>query len=469
MLSNLNQLLNNPMKQFISGADAAWADLERQASGSCMRFRDQPMPVGCTPTTADVGFAVDANSRAAMLYVQRGVTYGGSQADLRLWFAVGEKRFGTFSQLRNWIQLELGPSYAPANHTAALELVAPPITDIAAVHDGLRRANRAVVLSEEDLALRLQQRVLGQDRPLRVLAGVICRHHARTQPMRPAVVLAIGPTGVGKTRTAEVLAAELRDFSEGDAGYQYLRLDMSEYAEAHRISQLLGAPQGYIGHNEGSQLLDALRANPRTIVLFDEIEKAHPAILRALMNAMDAGRLSSPTRSANSRDVDCRKAVFFFSSNIEAAQLLDEIESRQSDDSAVEDEICRRRLQAAGIAPEIVGRIGRFLVYRTLSPEKQAEIMALSIAEVGSEYGLKIEKIESSVIVELMGRLQSADFGARPARFLIDEVLGGEFAKVASQHGRASVAVLGPPYRCEVHADDSLNPATLNQSVPGAT
>src|SRR5205807_2293117 len=104
------------------------------------------------------------------------------------------------------------------------------------------------------------------------------------------VVFAVGPSGVGKTRTAEAMAQVLREVDEDNEAYQFLRLDMTEYQEAHRVSQLIGAPQGYIGHGEGSQLIDALRANRRTIVLFDEIEKAHPAILRVLMNAMDAGR-----------------------------------------------------------------------------------------------------------------------------------------------------------------------------------
>ena len=96
----------------------------------------------------------------------------------------------------------------------------------------------------------------------------------------------------GKTKTVEVLAEILSEL-HSDGEYQYLRLDMSEYQEAHRVSQLIGAPQGYVGHGESSQLLDALRSSSKTIVLFDEIEKAHPAILKVLMNAMDAGRLSS--------------------------------------------------------------------------------------------------------------------------------------------------------------------------------
>ncbi len=225
---------------------------------------------------------------------------------------------------------------------------------------------------------------------------------------------------------------------------------MSEYSEPHRVSQLLGAPQGYVGHGNGSQLLDALRANPRTIVLFDEIEKAHPVILRTLMNGMDAGRLSSAAGFSSGHEVDCRKAVFFFSSNIEAGPLLAEVEARASDDPAVESEICRRRLKAAGMAPEIVGRIGHFLVYRPLLAETQAAIMAISIGEVAKEYGLTVQEIAPNVIIELMGRLRTTDLGARPSRYLIDDMLGSELAKAAREYGCITVVVSGPPIRCEV-------------------
>jgi len=254
------------------------------------------------------------------------------------------------------------------------------------------------------------------------------------------------------------MAQVLREFDDDDNGYQFLRLDMTEYQEAHRVSQLIGAPQGYIGHGEGSQLLDALRANPRTIVLFDEIEKAHPSILRVLMNAMDAGRLSTASRSANGREVDCRQAVFMFTSNLDAKDILDELESRTAfGNRAVEDEVCRRRLHAAGVAPEIVGRIGRFLVYRILSPEIRAEIVALAISDVAEEYGLRVAYIEPTVIVELMQKARSQSFGVRPERFLIDDLLGGAFAKTAKQGASGPIVVVGPPFDCRPHASEGAD------------
>ena len=201
---------------------------------------------------------------------------------------------------------------------------------MAAVQEGIRDLHKPLYLDEEVLFQQLHKRILGQDDALKGLAAVMVRHLARQRPARPAVIFAVGPSGVGKTRTAEVMAQVLREFDDENNGYQFLRLDMTEYQEAHRVSQLIGAPQGYIGHGDGSQLADSLRANPRTIVLFDEIEKAHSAILRVLMNAMDAGRLSTAARSADGREIDCRHAVFMFTSNMDAKSILDELQSRSA-------------------------------------------------------------------------------------------------------------------------------------------
>lgn len=444
------------MRQFLTNNEAAFRDLERRAKRACVRFRDQEMPPGCDPNRADIGFEIDEGPGTARLLVSRGVRYGGDSPAIREWLDAGVKQFPTFAALSAWIQGPLWRAFgrhsatgsAPSDGIAA-GVSASQLTDLRAVQEGIRDIHRPLYLDEVSLFERLHKRILGQDEALKALAAVMVRHCARRQPARPAVVFAVGPSGVGKTRTAEVIAQVLREFGDEDNGYQFLRLDMTEYQEAHRVSQLIGAPQGYIGHGEGSQLIDALRANPRTIVLFDEIEKAHSAILRVLMNAMDAGRLSTSSRSSGGHEIDCRRAVFMFTSNVDAKEILDELETRNAfGNRAIEDEVCRRRLHAAGIAPEIVGRIGRFLVYRPLSPETRAEIVALAIAEVAEEYGLRVAYVRPSVILDLMQKAKSQSFGVRPDRFLIDDALGGVFAEAAKHGASEPVEVVGPPYEC---------------------
>jgi ATP-dependent Clp protease ATP-binding subunit ClpA len=225
---------------------------------------------------------------------------------------------------------------------------------------------------------------------------------------------------------------------------------MNEYQEAYRVSQLLGAPQGYVGYGEGSQLIDALRANPRTVVLFDEIEKAHPDILKTLMNAMEDGNLSTASGGrSQSRVIDCKKSIFIFTSNIDCQGILDELQDRNAfGDVDLEDEVCRRRLRACDIPAEIVGRIGRFLVFGTLTSEVRAVIITQGISEVAAEYGLTITRIDPEIVISVMQQARSESFGIRPERSLIDHAFGGLFADAASNQWRVVSLKANPP-RCE--------------------
>lgn len=445
------------MKQFFLGSDSDFADLERRSRRNCIAFPNQEMPPGTTPSHARIGFDSTGRTGESILLVERGVAYTGPSGEVREWLNAGEKRFRRFGDLRRWICGELAgcyasnsvPSMASTGSEVGLRATAHELTDVDAVRDGIRDLERPLYLDESVLSERLRRVILGQDTALKSLSAMISRHCARRRPSRPAVGFAVGPSGVGKTRTAEMLARLLNELDDSDGGYGFLRLDMSEYQEAHRVSQLIGAPQGYVGHGQGSQLLDALRSNPRTIVLFDEIEKAHASILRVLMNSMDAGRLSTADRSAGGHQIDCRYAIFLFTSNLDAKEILAELDSRRGyDNRSVVDDVCRRRLNAAGIAPEIIGRIGRFLVFQPLSAESRAEIVALAVAEIAEEYGLDVARVAPSVIVELMRKARTQGFGARAERYLIDDELGGAFAAAARRSSSGRIEVQGPPHRC---------------------
>jgi energy-coupling factor transporter ATP-binding protein EcfA2 len=435
------------MNQLLQATDSALADLQRRAAGKCIRFRQQAMPPGSTPLHADVGIEVDSATGVSQLHVRKGIFCPGATGEVVTWLQSGTRTFRSFDDLVRWIRGPLKAAYAsPASSSATPD---SGLTDMNSVREALfsEELRQSEPVNEKEIASRLGEFVLGQEAAVQALAGVVARHCARVAPKRPAVLFAVGPTGVGKTRVAEMLAKVLRERSGGAKRFGFLRLDMTEYQEAHRVSQLIGSPQGYVGHGEGAQLVDALRANPRTVVLFDEIEKAHPSILRLLMNTMDAGRLSTASGGAEGRDVDCREAFFVFTSNLDADGILSELANRKGfGDRSVEDEVCRRRVRKAGIAPEIVGRIGRFLVFRQLSAETRAAILALTISEVAVEYGVTVRYIEPAVIVNLMRQLESADFGARPAQYLVDELLGSLFAR-AARSGQTDIYLAGPPYR----------------------
>lgn len=446
------------MRRFVNGSSQAFAELERQANGTCVLFRDVELPPGALRARARVGFEVRSADGAALLLVDRGISYQGSNRAIAAWLEAGEIRFAGFAQLREWLQREVGTCFQSGSHRAHPQALTvdhqgarspEELTDMVTVQALTPDLSRALYFKEDDLFRELRTRVRAQDEALRLLSKRICRHMARKSPLRPATVFAVGPTAVGKTRTAESLPGALRTLDPSGAGYSYLRLDMSEYQEHHRISQLLGAPQGYVGYGEGAQLTDALSTNPRTIVHFDEIEKAHPKVFQALMNAMDAGRLATPSAGSTGRRIDCRAAVFIFTSNLDSTGILEDLESRNAfNNRPVVDQVCRTRLRAAGLAPELISRIGCFLVFRPLTNEARAEIITLAIARVAEEYGLQVVRIEPTVVTGLLDQVRNDGFGARPDEYVVDDVLGDCFREAArSLHGPVRV-IAGPPLGC---------------------
>jgi ATP-dependent Clp protease ATP-binding subunit ClpB len=444
------------MKMFINGTDAQFEDLKQRATGACVRFRDAELPPGSSPGRAMVGFEVDASSGSASLLVQRGVRYAGSSRDIAEWLRQGEKVFPSFESLRHWTSTTLAEAFGTETAQEADQpecvrrLQAGQLTNLDAVRGAMTEANGPHYVSEEEMFTKLTAQIRGQDGALRELSRRVSRHWARTSPRRPLTLLAIGTTGIGKTKTAETLPSVLRELDPANGGYAYLRIDCSELREAHRVSQLLGAPQGYVGYTDGAQLIDQLVANSKTIVLFDEIEKAHPDVLKVLMNAIDCGRLSSPTRRGNTRDVDCRRAIFYFTTNLESEGVLNELSDRDGfEKPEIVDQVCRGKLRAAGVAPELVGRINSFLVFRPLASETKAEIVALSVARVAEEYGVRVERVAPELVVALLSLAKADGFGARPLEFLIDDKLGGAFAQAASAKIKSPLEVRGgPPFEC---------------------
>lgn len=445
------------MKMFISGTEQQFEDLRRRATGACVRFRDAELPPGASPKRGMVGLEIDAHTGTATLLVQRGVRYSGPSSEIAEWLRHGEKLFPSFELLREWFVSDLAESFNSGNTmevvravASAAPLPAGDLTNLEAVKASMTGASAPHYVGEKEIFAKLSPHIRGQDAALRELSRRVSRHWARTAPRRPLTLLAIGHTGVGKTKTAETLPSILRELDPGGAGFAYLRIDCSELREAHRVSQLLGSPAGYIGYGDGAQLIDQLVANPKAIILFDEIEKAHSDVLKVLMNAIDCGRLSSPARRGNTREVDCRRAIFYFTTNLDSENVLSELEIRDAfEKPEIVDQVCRDRLRAAGIAPELAGRINSFLVFRPLAQETKAEILVLSIARVAQEYGVRVERVAPELVVGLLALAKSDGFGARPLEFLIDDRLGGAFAQAAATKMKCPLEARGgPPFEC---------------------
>ncbi len=276
----------------------------------------------------------------------------------------------------------------------------------------LMETERAKLLGLEQ---ELHRRVVGQDRALGAVADAVRRSRAGLADDRKPIgsFLFLGPTGVGKTETAKALAQQMFDDEEA-----LVRLDMSEYMEKHSVARLIGAPPGYVGYDEGGQLTEAVRRRPYAVLLFDEIEKAHPDVFNALLQLLDDGRLTD----AHGRTVDFRNTVVILTSNIGSPRILEM--GRQGRSRAEVEEAVLAELRQA-FRPEFLNRLDDIVVYEGLDATQVGEIARLRIAEL--QQRLDAKRIELAVDDDALAHLARAGFdpafGARPlARTLRKEL-----------------------------------------------
>ncbi|MPZ98716.1 MAG: AAA domain-containing protein [Dehalococcoidia bacterium] len=279
----------------------------------------------------------------------------------------------------------------------------------------------------------LHERVIGQERAIEVLADAIRRARSGLKdPRRPiGSFIFVGPTGVGKTYLAKALAEYL--FDDPDA---LIRLDMSEYQERHTVSRLVGAPPGYVGYDQAGELTEAVRRRPYRVVLFDEIEKAHPDVFNTLLQIMDDGRLTD----SHGRTVDFRNTVIILTSNLGTGVDREPIGFRRATDDVDHDRLTRTVEDALKRAfrPEFLNRLDDIVVFEPLTEPEIAQIAALIIDEVHERLAerrvdFRVTEAARAVLVK---EGYDPNYGARPLRRTIERrvenplakrVLSGEF------------------------------------------
>ncbi len=266
------------------------------------------------------------------------------------------------------------------------------------------------------LEKELEKRVVGQPFAVKSVSEAIRRSRAGlSDPGRPTgVFLFLGPTGVGKTELAKALAEQLFDREEA-----IIRLDMSEYMEKHSVSKLIGSPPGYVGYDEGGQLTEALRRRPYSVVLFDEIEKAHHDVFNILLQIFDDGRVTD----SKGRTVNCKNAIFIMTSNLGSQQLLEKMEHSHTELSKEAILDLLEPIIKAHFRPEFINRLDEILPFLPLKKEDMEKIVAIQLNLLKKRLGDR--DIDLTWTKKLLRYLAEAGydrfFGARPLKRLIQQ------------------------------------------------
>lgn len=259
----------------------------------------------------------------------------------------------------------------------------------------------------------MKKRVMGQDEAIKLVSDAIIKSRSGIKdPNRPiGSFLFLGPTGVGKTEVARTLAYELFDDSR-----HMIRIDMSEYMEKFSVSRLIGSPPGYVGYEEGGQLTEAVRRNPYSIVLFDEVEKAHPEVLNLLLQILDDGRVTD----SNGRTVDFKNTIIIMTSNIGSEHILDN-----------KKELVTKELTNY-FRPEFINRIDEVIVFNSLDKKSISMILDKIIHELEQRLiNLNIHiGISEKARTNLINEGYDINYGARPLKRVVSRIVETELAKM---------------------------------------
>jgi ATP-dependent Clp protease ATP-binding subunit ClpB len=322
-----------------------------------------------------------------------------------------ELRYGRIPEVEKKLDAALPVAEAQGSVMLKEQVGPDDIADVVASWTGIPagrmlEGETAKLLRMED---ELGKRVVGQMQAVQAVSDAVRRSRAGVaDPNRPTgSFLFLGPTGVGKTELAKALADFLFDDERA-----MVRIDMSEYGEKHSVARLVGAPPGYIGYDQGGQLTEAVRRRPYTVVLFDEVEKAHPDVFDVLLQVLDEGRLTD----GQGRTVDFRNTILILTSNLGSGGDPDQVMA------AVR----------TAFKPEFINRLDDVLIFEALKPEELVRIVDIQLTQLAKRLAQRRLDLQVSLAAKewLAARGFDAVYGARPLRRLVQQAIGDQLAKL---------------------------------------
>ncbi|MDD7278559.1 MAG: ATP-dependent Clp protease ATP-binding subunit, partial [Oscillospiraceae bacterium] len=285
-----------------------------------------------------------------------------------------------------------------------------------------------------NLETSMKKRIIGQDKAVELAAKAIRRSRAQlSKRRRPASFIFVGPTGVGKTELVKVINDEL--FNGNDT---LIRLDMTEYMEKHAVSRLIGSPPGYVGYDEAGQLTEKVRRHPYSVILFDEIEKAHPDIMNLLLQILDEGKVND----AQGRSVNFENTIICMTSNAGSSDKTTSLGFNKT-----EEEITKEKAMKAlsdFLRPEFMSRVDEIVVFNPLTKENYAEIAGLMLSEMKeplAEKGITL-KFDKRVLNLIAEKSFGKKFGARDIRSVIRSDIEDKIADVIVENAGKEPAVI---------------------------
>jgi len=332
-----------------------------------------------------------------------------------------ELRYGRIPALEKEFEAATAASEASQQNVMLKEEVgADDVADVVSAWTGIPAGR--LLEGETGKLLRMEEeltrRVIGQQEAVQVVSDAVRRSRAGVaDPDRPTgSFLFLGPTGVGKTELAKALAEFLFDDERA-----MQRIDMSEYAEKHSVARLVGAPPGYVGYDQGGQLTEAVRRRPYSVVLLDEVEKAHPDVFDVLLQVLDDGRLTD----GQGRTVDFRNTILILTSNLGSQAIADpSLDERQRRDAVLS--VVQRQFK-----PEFLNRLDDIVVFHSLGTEQLTSIVDIQVARLASRLAQRRLNLEVTAGAREWLALNGFDpiYGARPLRRLVQSAIGDKLAK----------------------------------------